>query len=182
MKSPPRLYLSSTSAFSTLSIHSASTSSIYYNNFHQQHLHPHTSVVMARTKQTARKLHHPAIPSSSTSPSSSRSQFGTAFARRVLASRHLDDSKRVCHLHTATTTPHRVIPSLHQHTLTSSTGKSTGGKAPRKQLASKAARKSAPSTGGVKKPHRYKPGKFPHHHSTTTSTSSNMIIRYRRSP
>ena len=30
--------------------------------------------------------------------------------------------------------------------------KSTGGKAPRKQLASKAARKSAPSTGGVKKP------------------------------
>jgi histone H3 len=29
--------------------------------------------------------------------------------------------------------------------------KSTGGKAPRKQLATKAARKSAPSTGGVKK-------------------------------
>lgn len=63
--------------------------------------------------------------------------------------------------------------------------KSTGGKAPRKQLATKAARKSAPTTGnkimrfimlfyvvlfnnltlsiciylgGVKKPHRYKPG------------------------
>ncbi|CAN7939395.1 unnamed protein product, partial [Ixodes hexagonus] len=36
--------------------------------------------------------------------------------------------------------------------------KSTGGKAPRKQLATKAARKSAPATGGVKKPHRYKPG------------------------
>ncbi|KFB49654.1 histone H3.1-like protein [Anopheles sinensis] len=35
--------------------------------------------------------------------------------------------------------------------------KSTGGKAPRKQLATKAARKSAPSTGGVKKPHRYRP-------------------------
>jgi hypothetical protein len=32
--------------------------------------------------------------------------------------------------------------------------KSTGGKAPRKQLATKAARKSAPATGGVKKPHR----------------------------
>ena len=41
-----------------------------------------------------------------------------------------------------------------------STGKSTGGKAPRKQLASKAARKAAPSTGGVKKPHRYKPGMY----------------------
>ncbi|KAJ0912026.1 histone H3.3 [Helianthus annuus] len=36
--------------------------------------------------------------------------------------------------------------------------KSTGGKAPRKQLAYKAARKSTPTTGGVKKPHRYRPG------------------------
>uniref|UniRef100_A0A452FJ63 Histone H2A/H2B/H3 domain-containing protein n=1 Tax=Capra hircus TaxID=9925 RepID=A0A452FJ63_CAPHI len=36
--------------------------------------------------------------------------------------------------------------------------KATGGKAPRKHLATKAARKSAPSTGGVKKPHRYRPG------------------------
>uniref|UniRef100_A0A3B3DZR5 Uncharacterized protein n=1 Tax=Oryzias melastigma TaxID=30732 RepID=A0A3B3DZR5_ORYME len=34
--------------------------------------------------------------------------------------------------------------------------KSTGGKAPRKQLATKAARKSAPATGGVKKPHRHR--------------------------
>ena len=33
------------------------------------------------------------------------------------------------------------------------------GKAPRKQLATKAARKSvAPASGGVKKPHRYRPG------------------------
>ncbi|XP_060473346.1 histone H3.3A-like [Panthera onca] len=36
--------------------------------------------------------------------------------------------------------------------------KSTGGKAPRKQLATKAAPKSAPSTGVVKKPHCYRPG------------------------
>jgi histone H3 len=36
--------------------------------------------------------------------------------------------------------------------------KSTGGKAPRGHLATKAARKSAPPTGGVKKPHRYRPG------------------------
>ena len=34
--------------------------------------------------------------------------------------------------------------------------KSTGGKAPRKQLATKAARKSVPSTGGIKKPHRFR--------------------------
>ncbi|CAO2200000.1 unnamed protein product [Urochloa humidicola] len=39
--------------------------------------------------------------------------------------------------------------------------KSTGGKAPRKQLVARmfaAARKTAPVTGGVKKPHRYRPG------------------------
>lgn len=36
--------------------------------------------------------------------------------------------------------------------------KSTGAKAPRKQLATKAARKSAPLTGGVKKPHKFRPG------------------------
>ena len=36
--------------------------------------------------------------------------------------------------------------------------KSTGGKAPRKHLASKAARKSAPAAGGVKKAHRFRPG------------------------
>uniref|UniRef100_A0A8B9DXW9 Histone H3 n=1 Tax=Anser cygnoides TaxID=8845 RepID=A0A8B9DXW9_ANSCY len=36
--------------------------------------------------------------------------------------------------------------------------KSTGGKAPRKQLATKAARKSAPATGGVKKPDKLEAG------------------------
>ena len=36
--------------------------------------------------------------------------------------------------------------------------KSTGGKAPRKQLAAKAARKSTPTDGAQKKKHRYRPG------------------------
>lgn len=36
--------------------------------------------------------------------------------------------------------------------------RSTGGKAPRKQLATKAARQSALVRGGVKNPHRYRPG------------------------
>lgn len=36
--------------------------------------------------------------------------------------------------------------------------KSGGGKAPRKQLATKSARKAEPAMGGVKKPHRYRPG------------------------
>ncbi|KAL4583314.1 hypothetical protein LXL04_007884 [Taraxacum kok-saghyz] len=51
------------------------------------------------------------------------------------------------------------IPALANTQLTKQTArKSTGGKAPRKQLATKAARKSAPATGGVKKPHRFRPG------------------------
>ena len=36
--------------------------------------------------------------------------------------------------------------------------KSKGGKAPRKQLSTKVARRSAPATGGLKKPYRYRPG------------------------
>jgi len=49
--------------------------------------------------------------------------------------------------------------------------KSTGGKAPRKSLATKAARKSAPATGGVKKPHRYRPG----------TVALRMIRKYQKS-
>jgi len=36
--------------------------------------------------------------------------------------------------------------------------KSSGAQGPRKRLATKAARKAAPATGGVKKAHRYRPG------------------------
>ena len=36
--------------------------------------------------------------------------------------------------------------------------KSYGGKSPRKHVATKANRKSAPATGDVRKPHRYRPG------------------------
>jgi hypothetical protein len=36
--------------------------------------------------------------------------------------------------------------------------RSSEGKAPRKALATKAARKALPSAGGIKKPHRYRPG------------------------
>jgi histone H3 len=57
------------------------------------------------------------------------------------------------------------------------TGKSTGGKAPRKQLASKAARKTAPSTGGVKKPHRYKPGTVALREIRRYQKSTELLIR-----
>src|ERR1700743_2594242 len=55
--------------------------------------------------------------------------------------------------------------------------KSTGGKAPRKQPASKAARKSAPSTGGVKKPHRYKPGTVALREIRRYQKSTELLIR-----
>ncbi|KAH7415549.1 hypothetical protein KP509_14G051000 [Ceratopteris richardii] len=55
--------------------------------------------------------------------------------------------------------------------------KSTGGKAPRKQLASKAARKSALTTGGVKKPRRYRPGTVALREIRKYQKSTELLIR-----
>eukprot|EP01099_Mayorella_cantabrigiensis_P005500 TRINITY_DN4440_c0_g3_i1.p1 TRINITY_DN4440_c0_g3~~TRINITY_DN4440_c0_g3_i1.p1 ORF type:complete len:155 (+),score=58.86 TRINITY_DN4440_c0_g3_i1:46-465(+) len=58
--------------------------------------------------------------------------------------------------------------------------KSTGGKAPRKQVASKAARKtatSAPSVGGVKKPHRFRPGTVALREIRRYQKSTELLIR-----
>jgi histone H3 len=54
---------------------------------------------------------------------------------------------------------------------------STGGKRPKKQLASKAARKSAPSMGGVKKPHRYRPGTVALREIRRYQKSTDLLIR-----
>ncbi|XP_010431530.1 PREDICTED: histone H3.3-like [Camelina sativa] len=55
--------------------------------------------------------------------------------------------------------------------------KSHGGKAPRKQLATKAARKSAPTSGGVKKPHRYRPGTVALREIRKYQKSTELLIR-----
>ena len=55
--------------------------------------------------------------------------------------------------------------------------RSTGGKAPRKQLATKAARKSAPGIGSVKKPHRYRPGTVALREIRTFQKSTELLIR-----
>lgn len=56
--------------------------------------------------------------------------------------------------------------------------KSTGGKAPRKQLATKAARKQRPSTtGGIKKPHRYRPGTVALREIRKYQKSTELLIR-----
>ena len=57
--------------------------------------------------------------------------------------------------------------------------KSTGGKAPRKQLATKAARKtkSTDATGGVKKPHRYRPGTVALREIRRYQKSTDLLMR-----
>ena len=55
--------------------------------------------------------------------------------------------------------------------------KTTGGKAPRKQLATKAARKSAPATGGVKKPHKFRPGTVALREIRRYQKSTELLIR-----
>lgn len=55
--------------------------------------------------------------------------------------------------------------------------KSTGGKAPRKQMATKAARKTAPSSGGVKKPHRFRPGTVALREIRRYQKSVDLLIR-----
>ena len=57
--------------------------------------------------------------------------------------------------------------------------KSTGGKAPRKQLATKAARKAAPATGGIKKAYRYRPGTQSLREIRKYQKSTQLLIRKR---
>jgi len=57
--------------------------------------------------------------------------------------------------------------------------KSTGGKAPRKSVATKAARKQAPSvsSGGIKKPHRFRPGTVALREIRRFQKSTELLIR-----
>jgi histone H3 len=57
--------------------------------------------------------------------------------------------------------------------------KSTGGKAPRKTLASKKTivRTKAPGSGGVKKPHRYRPGTVALREIRKYQKSTDLLIR-----
>ena len=55
--------------------------------------------------------------------------------------------------------------------------KSTGGKAPRKQLATKAARKSAPATGGVKHARRFRPGTVALREIRRYQKSTELLVR-----
>ncbi len=54
---------------------------------------------------------------------------------------------------------------------------SSGGKAPRIHLATMAARKLARHTGGVKKPHRYRPGTIAIHEIHKYQKNTDLLIR-----
>jgi hypothetical protein len=54
-----------------------------------------------------------------------------------------------------------------------------GGKSPRKQLATKAGRKSAPSTAGGPKPHRYRPGTVALREIRKYQKSTDLFLRKR---
>ena len=55
--------------------------------------------------------------------------------------------------------------------------KSTGVKAPQKRLATKVARRSAPATRGIKKPHRYRPGTVALREIRCYQKSTDLLIR-----
>ena len=55
--------------------------------------------------------------------------------------------------------------------------KSTGGKAPRKSVASKAARKGRAGAGGVKKPHRFRPGTVALREIRRYQKSTELLLR-----
>ena len=55
--------------------------------------------------------------------------------------------------------------------------KSTGGNAPRKALATKAARKSAPATGGVRKPHSWRAGTVALREIRKYQKSTDLLLR-----
>ena len=53
----------------------------------------------------------------------------------------------------------------------------TGGKAPRKQLATKATHKTAPMPGVIKRPHRYRPGTVALREIRKYQKSTDLLIR-----
>jgi histone H3 len=55
--------------------------------------------------------------------------------------------------------------------------KTPAGKQPKKHLATKAAKKSASTTGGVKKPHRYRPGTVALREIRKYQKSTELLVR-----
>ncbi|KAG8897964.1 hypothetical protein FRB99_007766 [Tulasnella sp. 403] len=89
---------------------------------------------------------------------------------------HLKSSPSL-YLNTAQSSPLKPLLTTSMARTKQTARKSTGGKAPRKQLASKGAKKSAPTTGGVKKPHRFRPGTVALREIRKYQKSTELLIR-----
>ena len=74
--------------------------------------------------------------------------------------------------HTTTSIPQNIMARTKQ-----TARKSAGGKLSHKKLPCKAARKYAPSAGGVKKPHRYRPGTVALREIRRYQKSTELLIR-----
>ena len=96
---------------------------------------------MAGTKQTARK---------STGGKAPRKQLATKAAQKSVPS---TGGVKSSSMQRPSKMLGQKLANAVQKSITA-----TEGVKPRKQLATKAARKTAPSIAGVKKPHRYRPG------------------------
>ena len=84
--------------------------------------------------------------------------------------------------HPTTNNTHKNTNKLHRQQITmartkQSARKSTGGKAPRLHLATKAARDKARRFGGIKKPHRYRPGTVALREIRKYQKSTELLIR-----
>ena len=109
---------------------------------------------MARTKQTARKSTGGKVGSALPTPFSRRTSLFHALSLRASLAR---------------ARPPFASPV--------SPRPASRAQAPRKQLATKAARKSAPTAGGVKKPHRYRPGTVALREIRKYQKSTELLIR-----
>lgn len=69
------------------------------------------------------------------------------------------------------------VPQTKKHRGKNTPVKAAGGKAPRKQVASKAARARATAAGGIKKPHRFKPGTVALRQIRQYQKSTDLLIR-----
>jgi histone H3 len=107
--------------------------------------------------------------------SNNRESLAPRLAPRARAPPALAAALRVCPSTPSTNPPHAANIQIARTKQTAR--KSTGGKAPRKQLATKAARKTAPATGGVKKPHRYRPGTVALREIRRYQKSTELLVR-----
>lgn len=64
-----------------------------------------------------------------------------------------------------------------KQTARKSTGGKSGGKAPKKHLSTKAVRKSLPAEGGLKKPHRFRPGTVALREIRRFQKSTDLLLR-----